>query len=386
MRFCLTLFLLCLLSACTLIKKAPPAPVTARFETADWPDLPGWPGDNLQATWPAWLQSCTRLQRRPAWQDICAEATALAPRDDATIRAFFERRFQPWRITTSDGATSGLVTGYYEALLTGSLAPKPGSTPLHGVPEDLLTVELGSLYPELKGARVRGRLDGRKVLPYWSRAQIASAKAPLPAPVLAWADDPVDAFFLEIQGSGRVQLEDGTLLRLGYADQNGHPYRAIGKWLLEQNELSRDQLSMQNIRAWAQANPARLREMLDTNPSYVFFRVLPAGGGPIGALNVPLTDGASIAVDPKHIPLGSPVFLATTRPQSNEPLQRLMQAQDTGGAIRGPIRADFFWGFGHEAGEIAGRMKQSGEMWLLWPKELPPAQSQPATATPQTAP
>lgn len=368
MRYLLTLLLLGLLAACAT--KRPPEPVTARYQASTWQKLPGWPGDHLQASWSAWLQSCNRLAKRPVWQDACTEAATLTPVDDAAIRSFFERRFQPWRIETSAGKDTGLVTGYYEALLTGSLAPKPGSVPLHGLPDDLLTLDVGSLYPDLRGARLRGRLDGRVVRPYWSRAEIAQGQGPGPDKVLAWADNAVDAFFLEVQGSGRVQMEDGSLLRLGYADQNGHPYKSIGKWLVDQGELTLDQASMQSIRAWAEANPARLQEMLNANPSYVFFRIMPEGGGPIGALNVPLTDGASIAVDPKFTPLGAPVYLATTTPDK-EPLQRLVHAQDTGGAIRGPIRADFYWGFGKEAGAIAGRMKQRGEMWLLWPVGLP---------------
>ena len=159
------------------------------------------------------------------------------------------------------------------------------------------------------------------------------------------------------------------MLRLGYADQNGHPYRSIGKWLVDNGEMTLDQASMQSIRAWGQANPQRLNEMLNTNPSYVFFRILPNNtDGQIGALNVPLTDAASIAIDPKFTPLGSPVYLATTRPDTGAAMNRLVQAQDTGGAIRGPVRADFFWGFGNDAGALAGNMKQRGEMWLLWPK------------------
>lgn len=367
-RLVLTLLLL-LLTACT-----PPVrgPLTARYVPATWQELPGWPGTALQASWSAWQHSCTRLRNRPGWQEICREAATLTPAADAEVRAFFERHFQPWHVETGDGRSTGLVTGYYEMLLTGSLAPKPGSTPLYGVPDDLLTLELGSLYPTLKGARLRGRLEGRRVLPYWSRAEITGG-APFTAPVMAWADDPLDAFFLEVQGSGRVQLEDGTLLRLGYADQNGHPYKPIGKWLVEQGELPPDEVSMQSIRAWAQAHPERLPALLNANPSYVFFRLLPDdGAGPLGAFNVPLTGGASIAVDPRFTPLGSPVYLATTEPHSEVPLTRLVHAQDTGGAIRGPLRADFFWGFGREAGEQAGRMKQRGEMWLLWPRTLPP--------------
>lgn len=374
-----------LLAACT---SQPPVPqekpekpaVPARYIPAEWSALPGWPGDKLSASWEAWGQSCQRLQNRPDWKTLCAQARELGVTpDDAAIRAFFENGFTPWQIENTESGNTGLVTGYYEALLKGSREAKPGSVPLYGVPDDMLTIELGSVYPDLKSMRLRGRVEGRKVLPYWSRADIDAGRANIPTgKVLAWADNAVEAFFMEVQGSGRVQLEDGSMIRLGYADQNGQPYKSIGRWLVDQGELTLDQASMQSIKAWAEANPARLPELLAANPSYVFFRVLPdATGGPIGALNVPLTAEASIAVDPKFIPLGSPVFLSTTMPSSSEVLSRLVQAQDTGGAIRGPVRADFYWGFGHEAGARAGMMKQKGQLWLLRPKGMLPPELAP---------
>jgi membrane-bound lytic murein transglycosylase A len=189
-------------------------------------------------------------------------------------------------------------------------------------------------------------------------------------------DDPVEAFFLQIQGSGRVRLENGEVVRLGYADQNGHPYQSVGRYLIERGELQPGEASMQAIQAWAAAHPGRLAELLNQNPSYVFFREIPAldaAAGPIGALGIPLTPQRSIAVDPRYVPLGAPVFLATTWPNSDTPLNRLVVAQDTGGAIRGPVRADFFWGFGAEAGAQAGRMRQQGKMWVLLPKDMKPA-------------
>lgn len=350
---------------------AKPEPVSARYLKADWSALPDWPGADLAASFAAWRQSCTRIGQRNGWAALC-DASALIPAQDlAAQQAFFEQHFQPWQMGSSSGDTEGLITGYYEPLLTGGRAPKKGRVPLHAVPADMLTIDLAGLYPELKGMRLRGRLDGNKVVPYYDRRDIDAGRAPLADRVLVWADDPVDAFFLQVQGSGRVQLDDGSLMRVGYADQNGHPYRSIGRWLADQGELPLEQVSMQRIKAWAQANPARLPELLAANPSYVFFRELPAGdGGPIGALNVPLTDGASIAIDPKFIPLGAPVYLATTRPDTGEALHRLVQAQDTGGAIRGPVRADYFWGFGHAAGEAAGKTKQRGRLWLLWPRGM----------------
>jgi membrane-bound lytic murein transglycosylase A len=346
-----------------------PAP---RYSAVDWSALPAWPGDKLLAAWPAWLNSCKRLSAKTGWQQACADAEALAPQNDGSVQHFFESHFTPLRLQSSDGSQNGLITGYYEPLLNGSRRPKPGYTALLAPPEDLLTIDLGDLYPELKGQRVRGRLDGRKVVPYWTRAEIAAGKANEANTALAWVDDPIEAFFLEIQGSGRIRLEDGSLLRLGYADQNGQPYKSIGRWLIEQGALKASDASMQGIQSWARAHPDKLRALLDANPSVVFFRILPsANGGPIGALGVPLTDGESVAIDPKAIPLGTPVYLSTTWPNSDKPLNRLMQAQDTGGAIRGPIRADFFWGFGPDAGAQAGRMKQQGAIWLLWPNTLP---------------
>ncbi|MEO8718172.1 MAG: MltA domain-containing protein, partial [Burkholderiales bacterium] len=184
----------------------------------------------------------------------------------------------------------------------------------------------------------------------------------------AWVADPVELFFLQIQGSGQIQLESGERIRVGFAEQNGHPYRSLGRYLVDNGALTLEQASMQGIKAWAAANPQRLQDALNQNASYVFFRELPALEGPIGALGVPLEAGYSIAVDPKFVPLGAPVFLATTYPLSPQPLERLVMAQDTGGAIRGAVRADFFWGSGTEAGALAGRMRQPGRMWVLWPR------------------
>ncbi|MGQ5523827.1 murein transglycosylase A [Chitinimonas sp. PSY-7] len=346
-----------------------PAPITALYNAANWSNLPNWPGENLRGSWPAWLKTCSKLANRAGWKEVCTEARTLPADDDAAIRTYFESRFQPYRITTSEGKESGLITGYYEPLLKGSKEASPTRAPIYAVPDDLLIIDLGDNFPDMKGQRLRGRLEGRKVVPYWNRTDIEAGKAPTAGLALVWADDPIEAFFLQVQGSGRVQLEDGSLMRVGYADQNGHPYKSIGKWLIDQGQLKPNEASMQGIKAWAKANPARLKTMLDANPSYVFFRQLPnADGGPIGALNVPLTDGASVAVDPKFVPLGSPVYLTTSWPNEEKPLNRLMHAQDTGGAIRGPIRADFFWGFGNEAGQLAGRMKQQGQIWLIWPK------------------
>ncbi len=352
---------------------APTKPPAKPLQEARWEDVKGWGADNLVEARGALIESCTVLARQPLWSAACEEARAL-PAENAALRAFFEARFRPWRVVNPDASTEGLVTGYYEPLLRGSSErSKSFSHAIYGVPDDLLVVDLGELYPEMKNFRLRGRLDGRKVVPYWSRAELTPQAPALAGKALLWVADPIELFFLQVQGSGRVELADGRRVRVGYADQNGHPYQSIGRWLVEQGELKLEQASMQGIQAWARANPKRLNELLNTNPSFVFFRELPdSGGGPIGALGVPLTPGRSIAVDPRAVPLGAPVFLATTLPLSEQPLQRLVMAQDTGGAIKGAVRADFFWGFGAEAGARAGRMRQRGEMWVLLPNALIP--------------
>lgn len=313
--------------------------------------------------------------RQANWSAVCAAAERLGDRPDAVrIRQFFESQLQPWAVVNPDHSREGLITGYYEPLIRGARTRSARYVwPIHGVPRDLLTIELGDLYPELKKLRLRGRIEGNRIVPYWSRAELERMGDKLPAPVLFWAEDPIELFFLQVQGSGRVELPDGSRVRIGFADVNGHPYKSIGRWLIDRGELHADQASMQGIQAWARANPQRLSELLAANPSYVFFREQPArDGGPVGAQGVPLTPGRSIAIDPSVIPLGAPVFLATTWPGSERPLNRLMVAQDTGGAIKGAVRADFFWGFGAEAGAQAGRMKSRGRMWVLLPRGMKP--------------
>jgi membrane-bound lytic murein transglycosylase A len=348
------------------IAKVPPlAPAT--FE-----NLPGWRDDDLAQAWPAFRASCRALRFREAWRAPCERAATLdAPTADE-IRAYFEQYFVPYRTTNPDGSTTGMITGYYEPLLRGSRERHPPFIyPLYAPPDDLLIVDLATVAPETKNLRLRGRLDGRRVVPYYTRAEIDNGAAPLTGKEIVFVDDPIEAFFLQIQGSGRVRLESGEELRIGYADQNGHPYQSIGRYLVDKGELPLSETSMQGIEAWARANPARVGELLAQNPSYVFFRELPpANDGPIGAFGVPLTPGRSIAVDSRYVPLGAPVYLATTQPNSDLSLDRLMIAQDTGGAIRGPVRADFFWGTGADAGSFAGRMRQQGSMWVLLPKGM----------------
>lgn len=358
----------------------PAVPFARTLQAGAWSDLPGWAEDDHAAAWGAFMQSCRGMASRPhgpAWKRVCELAKTASPGIEGNARAarqFFEKHLSPYAVLNGDGKSEGLVTGYYEPLLRGSRNKVKGyEQPVRAVPDDLLTIDLSAIFPELKDKRVRGRLEGNKVVPYWSRAEILSRGDRLPGKTLLYVDDAVELFFLQVQGSGRVKMNDGSVVRLNYADQNGHPYQSIGRVLVDRGELKLEEASMQGIQNWARNNPARLDDLLNSNPSYVFFReVANNKDGPIGALGVPLTAERSIAVDPRAVPLGVPVFLATTRPNSVQSMNRLVLAQDTGGAIKGAVRADFFWGFGKEAGEQAGRMKQSGRYWLLLPPEAAP--------------
>ena len=409
------LLILCCLSACSLPARAPQAPPLLErvsppppqagaivtivtpppplpFELSPpallpvppltpvpWEAVDGWLLDDLSAALDAFVKGCVILKKRTDWGAVCDDATRVAADRDA-IRSFFEENFIPHQVRNPDGSDTGLVTGYYIPNLNGSRQRSNRYRyPLYAVPDDLLIVDLRSVYPDLANYRLRGRLVGRKVVPYYSRAELDNDPAPLAGKELFWIDDPVELFFMQIQGSGRVLLDDGSAVMVHFADQNGYPIRSIGKLLLDRGEMTREQMSMQNIKAWAQQHPNETAALLNENASYVFFETLP--GSPAtapGALGVPLIAERSIAVDPRTIPLGAPVFLSTTRPSSKEPLQRLVVAHDTGGAIRGAVRADFFWGQGEAAGALAGRMKQQGKMWVLLPR---PKVENPLSAT-----
>ena len=359
--------------AVTEVPADAPAPLQdyALLQESGWQEL-NLAQDDLTAAWGAWLQSCSTLRNKVPWQAACQAASALnssgRPTDQA-IEAYLREHFAVYKATNADGTDTGLITGYYEPLLRGSrLKTDVFRSPLYGKPADLITVDLSSLFPELKHKRVRGRLIGDKVVPYYDRREFEE-KLPLSGQEILWVDDIIDLFFLQIQGSGLVQLETGQQVHVGYADQNGQTYNSIGRVLIEKGELSREKASMQGIKNWARNNPDKLRDLLYSNPSYVFFRELPPNlPGPLGALGVPITAERSVAVDPRYIPLGAPIFLATTYPNSTKPLNQLMLAQDTGGAIKGGVRADFFWGAGAVAGQKAGAMKQQGKIWVLLPK------------------
>jgi membrane-bound lytic murein transglycosylase A len=357
-----------------ILKEPPPRtavlPDYSNLTVSRWEDLPGWSSDNLREAWPVFIASCMALKERREWQGVCGAAAEVTSHDAASLRLFFENRFQPW-LLRAENSDRGLVTGYYEPLLQGSRTRSAKYRyPLYSVPPDLVRVEIEEVFPALKGQRVRGRLEGGRVVPYYTRGEIDRGQAGLRGHELLWLEDAVALFFLHVQGSGRVRLESGETVRVGYADHNGHPYRSIGKVLIERGELPPEKASMQGIQAWARQNPDKLPQLLAENPAYVFFRELPANlPGPLGTLGVPLTARRSIAIDPAFVPLGAPVYLATSWPNTTDPLNRLMLAQDTGTAIKGRSRADFFWGFGAEAGQLAGRMRQTGRMWVLLPKE-----------------
>lgn len=341
-----------------------------------WNKIPSWRQDDLTQAWVAMLEQCPRMEKRDgAWIAVCESARDLTTRannspDTKQIREFFESNFQPHKIYGKFGKLDGLITGYYEPILSGSrVRTEKYQYPIYSTPADMLVVELADLYPKLKGMRLRGRLQGNRVIPFYSRESIDGEGAPLKGQEILWIDDPYGSFFLQIQGSGRVRLEDGTMLGVNYANQNGHPYVAIGKKLVEINALALEDVSLFTIKAWLVANPDRADEILNTNPSYVFFDIREdIEEGPRGSLNVPLTAERSLAVDKRVIPLGTPVWIMTTLPDGSE-YQRLMFAQDTGGAIRGPVRADIFFGTGGRAEKLAGEMKQSGRLFALLPRE-----------------
>ena len=349
----------------------------ARWTRAAFADLPGWRADDLRDVKTAFAENCKGLRSKSEWISACARY----PFDASTVeqRAFIEREFVPYQLTRADADDRGLITGYYEPLLKGSRTRTARfNVPLYSRPDDLLIVDMGDLHLELKGKRVRGRLidpapgaQGRRVVPYFDRAQIEAEMAALKP--LAWVDDAVEAFFLQIQGSGLIELPDGKRMRVGYAEQNGHPYRGIGRVLVDRGDLKLEEASMQGIKGWIARNPGKATALLNENASYVFFREIDAtAAGPLGSLGVPLTAERSMAVDTRFIPPGSMVYLATTYPNALVPLNRLMFAQDVGGAIRGVVRGDFYWGTGLAAGEQAGRMKQNAQMWVLWPKGTTP--------------
>ncbi len=369
---------LVLLAPLGCTREPPPAPklVLAR---ADFATLPGWTTDDPAAALPALLKSCKAITALPAdrklgleltpadWQAPCAAAAAVAPSDSAAARAVFEAEFVPFR-ATDNGTAEGLFTGYYEAELHGAAAPDARYTvPLYRRPPDLVQVDLGAFRPSLKGERIAGRVANGHLVPFATRSEIEGGALAGKGLELLWVDSAVDAFFLEIQGSGRVILPDGSVERIGYDGENGQPYVAIGHVLAERG-VPKDDITLPFLRDWIGRHGAEGTALMDANQAYVFFKKL-QGDGPLGAEGVALTPGRSAAVDRSFLSMGVPLWIDAADPvEASGRTQRLFVAQDTGGAIRGPVRADLFFGYGAEAASHAGVLKGRGSMWVLLPK------------------
>ena len=360
----------------------PPVAGPLKLTSVSFADLPDWSRSDPRPALAAFRRSCDALMAKPPvtplgayggtvadWLAPCKDAQAVNGKDAQRVRRFFETDFSPRQIGAG-AVKDGLFTGYYEPELHGSRT-KHGryQTPVYGLPTDLVSIDLSQFPSALSTQRIAGRLDGAKLVPYATRAEI-DANGLAPASVLFYGDDPVAVFFLHIQGSGRVTLDDGKVERVAYAGQNGWPYTAIGKTLIAQGAMARENMSMQAIRDWLRAHPRKARAIMESDTSFVFFRELPVGDpalGAPGAEGPPLTPGASIAVDMKIHPLGAPFYVVTRTPDAAGNLHRLFVAQDTGGAIRGPVRADIFFGFGPDAELNAGGMKQTGQLYVLLP-------------------
>ena len=372
------------LAACAPARDPASPPAPADFTPVEFSDIPGWASDRTGDALVAMRKSCARLLNMPAaramtdrsvggkagdWAPAC-QSLSPALAGHGAARQYFETWFRPYRVL-SNGKPDGLFTGYFEPNLHGSrVRSDTFHVPIYARPKDLVLVTLGDWREKLRGERIAGRIINGRLKPYHSRADIEAGALAEKARALAWVNDPIDAFFLHIQGSGRVSLPDGGVIRVGYNGHNGHIYRAIGRDLLKAGAIEKQDLSLQTIRAWLKAHPDRMQEMMNRNPSYIFFREV-KGEGPIGAQGAPLTPGRSLAVDPRTLPLGAPVWVAADyQDGTGHPFRRLMIAQDTGGAIRGAVRGDVFWGHGDTARALAGPMKATGRLYLLLPRTL----------------
>ena len=358
-----------------------------RFERSSFAKLDGWSAGDPKLALAAFSASCRRLVKRKDgdafggvaaygtvgdWRGACNAALQSSP----NAQQFFEAWFEPVAVSNRDEQI-GLFTGYYEPELTGSrTAGGKFTTPLYTRPADLVSVDLGAFRPAMKGERIAGRVDDAKLVPYATRGQIVSSGLGGRSNVIAYVDDPVGAFFLQIQGSGRVKFANGEVIRVAYDGQNGHPYTAVGRVLIDRGEVRREDMSMQRIRSWLLANPSKAEPLMSENASFVFFKEQPIADpalGADGAQSLGLTPEASLAVDLKFHGLGAPMWIDATAPAESGPdvvFRRLVVAQDTGGAIRGPVRGDVYWGAGKRAEEIAGRMAHKGRLTVLLPKAI----------------
>lgn len=375
------LFMIGIVSACAPAPVAPPGLVLDR---ASFAGLVGWPDDELGAALGAFLKSCNGLEKSSDATALgpkelgltvadlraaCQQASAVPAAEPQAVRRFFETEFEPFRVRNGNDA-AGLFTGYYEAEIRAARV-RTGAyqVPIYRRPPELVSADLGLFSPDWWGRQISGHVVGGRLRPYHRRAEIESGALAGRGLELLWADDPVDVFFLQIQGSGRALLADGGSIRVGYDGQNGHPYVAIGRILADRGEMPRESVTLPAIRSWLAANPDKAAALLGENPSFVFFRSLP-GDGPIGAQGVALTPGRSLAVDPAFIAYGLPLWLDAEGPDGPAAprFRRLMIAQDTGGAIRGPVRGDIFFGHGPQALHDAGHMRGRGGYHVLLPR------------------
>jgi len=377
-----------------------------QYEPVEWSDLDGWAGDDHAAAFSTFLASCRALtvtKQRPAGRgsrifdalkDICNVAFGAIPLDDDGARKFFEDNFRPLRINRL-GDTDGFLTGYYEPIIEGSRVPTGQFTaPLYRRPPNLVVSgrrKLGDAFPS-KGVKVGRRVGRRKIVPYYDRGEIEDGALDGWHLEICWLHSPVDVLFAQIQGSARIRLEDGTILRVNYDSHNGWPYVPVGKVLIDRGYLTKDSVSMQSIRDWMDANPGIAKDVRRANKSYVFFRItdLATEDEAIGAEGVPLVPGRSIAVDHALHVYGMPFFIDADLPIANEKVatkfRRLVFGQDTGSAIVGPARADIYFGAGDEAARIAGRIKNPGDFMMLIPRQLDPVEAGRDTPLPPDRP
>ena len=317
--------------------------------------LPKVNDENYKEVLNSFINNCKTSQAESIYERLCQEA-----RQTTDVKKFLHDNFTIERLQAKDS----LLTGYYEPQLHGSLTQSEKYPyPIYTTPKDLIVVDLGSVYPELKGYRLRGRLKGQKLVPYYKRDELQNTQ--IKSKAICYCDSKINLFFLEVQGSGRVKLENGDVIYIGYDNQNGYPYKSIGKYLIHQGEIAQEDISLQSIKQWFKENPSRVDEVLNYNPSLVFFAKREQGA--TGALGVALTPLRSVAVDKKYIPLGSMLYLSATSDEVD--FNRVVFAQDTGGAIRGGVRADMFLGFGRNAGKIAGKLKAPLKLWIFKPKK-----------------
>jgi membrane-bound lytic murein transglycosylase A len=359
-KYFVYLILLFIITGCT--------PKYEKFETisqgnlakANWNELEGFQNDDLEKAFDVFKQGCQKSKNNALLKESCKKANEYQ-----NGLAFFKENFVPHKLYDDAHKDEGLITGYYEPLLQGSRTKsKTYQYPVFKQPKDLIAVDLTSVYPELSKYRLRGKIVGNKLVPYDARATMKEDEH---KEIIRYVDNKVDLFFLHIQGSGRIQLDTGEIINVGFADQNGRLYNSVGKKMIAQGLLKGYGGSMQGMKKWFEDNPEQTDAVLNHNESYVFFHE--SSKSATGSLGVPLVAQRNIAVDRNYIPLGFPVFLQTKNPITKQSINQLMVAADTGGAIKGKIRADFYWGFGDEAGEIAGKMKELGKMYIFIPKE-----------------